>query len=683
MTPPSSKRRRPITRAATLGVDTGGTFTDLALLASDGTLTTCKVPSTPEDPSLALEAGMRAMSVQAPDAVEDCDVIHGTTVALNALLTGRTAPTALITNRGFRDLLEIGRGERPVLYDLQPQRPTPLVPRSRRYEINQRTWPNEEGDLVEVVRPTASEVARLKKTLRSSGARSLALCLLHSYADPEIETRLARALEKLGLPITCSGTLLGAHREVERFSTACANAALIPIMADYLSRLGRLLPPERLSILQSSGGTLPAERAAKEPVRVLFSGPAGGVVGAARAARQAGLGAIVTLDMGGTSTDVAFHSPEAGLSNTVHDAAVAGHPIAVPALDIHTIGCGGGSLVRVDAGGVLHVGPESAGADPGPICHGRGTEPTVTDACVHLGYIEAQGFLGGQLELDVEGVTHAFEALGQRMGVDSVLAAEAVLDLAHAAMRRALGVMTMQRGQDPSTLPLVAFGGGGGLHAAALAGSLKMPGVLIPAHPGVLSALGMASADALCDHERTVLAPLAQWSASKRKGAFSKLTGQGQAELLSAGHAARAIRFERNLALRYRGQSFELNLPEGGHLTQRFADLHRERYGWNLPGTEIELVALRARAFAPATNEAQPSAARPRKRPAPKSVVLGTRRAWFGRWHRTPLYQRSDLSPGHVISGPALIQEYSATTLIPPRHQATVGAHGHLWLTPT
>jgi N-methylhydantoinase A len=285
--------------------------------------------------------------------------------------------------------------------------------------------------------------------------------------------------------------------------------------------------------------------------------------------------------------------------------------------------------------------------------------------------------------LDVEGVTHAFEALGQRMGVDSVLAAEAVLDLAHAAMRRALGVMTMQRGQDPSTLPLVAFGGGGGLHAAALAGSLKMPGVLIPAHPGVLSALGMASADALCDHERTVLAPLAQWSASKRKGAFSKLTGQGQAELLSAGHAARAIRFERNLALRYRGQSFELNLPEGGHLTQRFADLHRERYGWNLPGTEIELVALRARAFAPATNEAQPSAARPRKRPAPKSVVLGTRRAWFGRWHRTPLYQRSDLSPGHVISGPALIQEYSATTLIPPRHQATVGAHGHLWLTPT
>ena len=664
-------------------MDTGGTFTDLVLLEPDGALTLCKVPSTPEDPSLALKAGMLEMELRTPGAMNGCDLIHGTTVALNALLTGRTAPVALVTNRGFRDLLEIGRGQRPVLYDLQPRRPEPLVPRHRRYEINQRSWPSGEGALVEIARPKASEVARLRKTLRASGARSLALCLLHSYADPGIETRLARALEKLGLPITCSGTLLGTHREVERFSTACANAALIPIMADYLSRLARLLPPERLSILQSSGGTLPAERAAIEPVRILFSGPAGGVVGAARAARQAGLGAIVTLDMGGTSTDVAFHSPESGLSNTVHSATVAGHPIAVPALDIHTIGCGGGSLVRVDAGGVLHVGPASAGADPGPICHGRGTEPTVTDACVHLGYIEARGFLGGQLDLDTEGVTRAFEALGRRMGVDSVSAAQAVLHLAQAAMRRALGVMTMERGQDPAALPLVAFGGGGGLHAAALARSLNMPGALIPAHPGVLSALGMASADALCDHERTVLAPLAQWTASQRKRVFSELTGQGRTELQAAGHGPRSIRFERSLDLRYRGQSFELTLPEGSHLAQRFADLHRERYGWNLPGTEIELVALRARASVPAPIGAPASNTRPRKRPAPKSALLGTRRAWFGRWHRTPLFDRSQLSPGHTLAGPAIVQEYSATTLIPPRHQATIGAHSHLWITPS
>ncbi len=662
-------------------MDTGGTFTDLVLLGTDGRVTTGKVSSTPKDPSLALETGMREMEQRVPGASSGCQVIHGTTVALNALLTGRTAPTALVTNQGFRDLLEIGRGERPVLYDLEPRRPTPLVPRRRRYGIDQRSWPSIEGELVEVARPRASEIARLRKALGASGARSVALCLLHSYADPTIETRLAEALEKLQLPITCSGTLLGTHREVERFSTACANAVLVPIMADYLARLSRLLPPERLSILQSSGGTLPAQRAAIEPVRVLFSGPAGGVVGAARAALQAGLGDIVTLDMGGTSTDVAFHSPDAGLSNTVHDAQVAGHPIAVPALDIHTIGCGGGSLVRVDAGGVLHVGPESAGADPGPICHGHGSVPTVTDACVHLGYIEARGFLAGQLELDTDAVSRAFESLGKRLGVDSVKAAEAVLELAQAAMRRALGVMTMQRGQDPAALPLVAFGGGGGLHAAALVKSLNMPGALVPAHPGVLSALGMASADALSDHERTVLAPLTEWTATLRKRAFAELTDQGRTQLRTAGHPARSIRFERSLALRYRGQSFELTLPEGAHLATRFADLHRTRYGWDLPGTEIELVALRARASAPGF--AGPGAPKrsPRKRPAPQSLVTETRRAWFGRWKRTPIYSRPELAPGHVIQGPAIVQEYSATTVIPTDFRATLGAHSHLWLT--
>ena len=264
--------------SARVGVDVGGTFTDIVLFDEEGGVFQIhKVLTRRDDLAGGILAGLRgALKEHGLEGRRVDSLTQGTTTALNAILEGKIARTGLLTNRGFRDLLEIGRGERPVLYDLQPQRPTPLVPRHRRYEIDQRTWPSEEGALVEVARPKASEVARLKKTLRSSGARSLALCLLHSYADPGIETRLARALEKLGLPITCSGTLLGTHREVERFSTACANAALTPIMADYLSRLGRLLPPERLSILQSSGGTLPANRAAIEPVRVLFSGPAGG-----------------------------------------------------------------------------------------------------------------------------------------------------------------------------------------------------------------------------------------------------------------------------------------------------------------------------------------------------------------------------------------------------------------------
>ncbi len=672
---------QPTPQGAILGVDTGGTYTDLTLMLANGEVHTAKVASTPSDPGLALEAGMAQLAQICGEAVASCGIVHGTTVALNALLTGSLARAALVTNAGFQDLIEIGRGARPELYDLHPTRPQALIPRSHRFEIQQRSWPDESGQLVEIQKPTPAQVKRLKHALQRSKATSLALCLLHSYADPSIELKLADQLASLGVPITCSGTLLPAHREVERFSTACANAALTPIMFAYLERLGSILSPERLSILQNSGGTLPAEQAAREPVRVLFSGPAGGVVGAARAAQEAGLNDIVTLDMGGTSTDVAFHSTRAGLTNTVHDAEVGGHPIALPALDIHTIGCGGGSLVHVDAGGVLHVGPESAGAQPGPVCYGSGGQLTVTDACLHLGYIAAASFLDGGLELDSAAVDLAFEELARPMGVKSHEAASAVIDLAHAAMRRALGVMTMQRGQDPARLPLVAFGGGGGLHGAALAHSLQMSGALIPAHPGVLSALGMAGADAINDHERTVLEPLDSWSHSRRASAFKVLTHAGQVQLRSAGHRAKSIRFERSLALRYRGQSYDLNIEEGARAAERFEALHRQRYGWDLSGTEIELVTLSARAEAASPwNHSNNHTARPRRRPAPARAQLGRRRMWFKRWRQCTRWDRTKLSPGHWLSGPAVIEEYSATTLVPPGQTAEMRNGGHLWI---
>ncbi|HED66367.1 MAG TPA: hydantoinase/oxoprolinase family protein, partial [Planctomycetes bacterium] len=554
--------RSPETRA--FGIDAGGTFTDFAYL-DGGELRVLKVPSTPHDPSEAVLRGLeRAGGVAARD-----HVIHGTTVALNALLTGNGARVALVTNEGFRDLIEIGRQERPDIYALVPERAAPLVPRELRFEVPQRSWPaagarRGEGrlELEEVRAPTSSELERLARRVRAARPEAIAICLLSSFADPGIERRVADALAPLGVPITLSAELLAEHREVERFSTAIVNAALQPLVARYLDSLARGTGA-RLSILQSSGGTMDAARAAREPARILFSGPAGGVVAAARAAREAGLDAFCGLDMGGTSTDVSFHDPAAaarGSAHSVDPVRVAGQIVSVPSLDLHTIGCGGGSVVRIDAAGVLHVGPESAGADPGPIATGGGPEPTVTDAHVLLGHLAGGRFLGGELELDVDGVRRAFEDLGKRLGTTAERAAMGVLEVARAAMRRAIGVMTLQRGGDPERISLVAFGGAGGLHAADLAANLRMVAALVPRHPGVLSAIGMVCAEPSRDLVRSALVPLEAWKRSQRRRVFAELAREGRASLREGGVAARSIRVENTLDLRYRGQSFEIQI---------------------------------------------------------------------------------------------------------------------------
>ncbi len=666
----------------TIGVDTGGTFTDLVLADGDE-LSVVKVPSTPRDPADAVVGGLERLHAGGAGDT----VVHGTTVALNALLTGRVARTALVTGAGFRDLVEIGRQERPDIYALHPIKPEPLVPRSLRFEVAQRSWPDPAGgratELVEVAAPSADELERLRERVAKSGAQSVAICLLHSWADPAIEERVAAALAPLGLPLTLSAHVLAEHREYERFSTAIVNAVLVPIVRAYLAGLERRLPDARLLLLQSNGGTLPASRAALEPVRVLLSGPAGGVVGAARAAREAGLESIVTLDMGGTSTDVAFHDARAegvlAVSGGTGDPVrVAGHPVAVPTLDIHTIGCGGGSLVRVDAGGVLHVGPASAGADPGPVCYGHSDEPTVTDAHVLLGHVAEGAFLGGELALDHDAVARAFERLARRLGAAPAEAAQAVLEVARAAMRRAVGVMTMQRGHDPRRLALVAFGGAGGLHAAALAASLGMRRALVPCSPGALSARGMTAADAIRDLSRTALEPLGAWSRARRRAAFRELAHAGRSSLVEAGHPARAVAFEHGLDLRYAGQSFELRVPEGEDVAGAFHAVHERRYGYRLEGREVELVCLRTRAI---VRRASPVPANARSRPLPADARLGLRAVRFGsRVARAPLLARARLRPGHAFEGPALVEEYSGTTLVPPRWSARVTAGSHLLL---
>lgn len=657
-----------------IGADTGGTFTDLILLAGDE-VRAVKVHSKPADPSQAVLSGIQALG-----DTPGIELIHGSTVGLNALLTGDLAPTALITNEGFRDLIEIGRQDRPELYALHPTKPAPIVERRRRYEVAQRAFPTADGGLEIAQRPSQAELTRLVTRVKRSGAQSVAICLLHSYADPAMEAELARPFEDAGLAVTCSASLTAEHREFERFSTAIANAALVPIVRAYLERLTARVGDRTLSLLQSNGGTFPAAQAAAEPVRVLFSGPAGGVVGAARAAAEAGHDAVVTLDMGGTSTDVAFHSRAAGLSDAVNEIRVAGHPILVPSLDIHTIGCGGGSLVSVDSGGVLHVGPQSAGADPGPVCYGSGTQLTVTDAHVLLGHLRAGAFLGGALELDLAAVRTAFADLGATLGVSPRAAAEGVLAVARATMRRAIGVMTMQRGRDPRRLPLVAFGGAGGLHAAALADSLHQPGALIPRHPGALSAWGMAHADAVQDRSTTVLTDLSALPHARRKSLTKELADDAIATLLRAGHTRRSIRTELRCDLRYRGQSYELPITIGrrNDLAQRFHQAHAVRYGWSLDDTEIELVHLRARAL---VQRPLPEPRTVRCRRLPKAAILGTRRASFGTNLPTQCIDREALPEGCRFQGPAIIEEYSGTTLLPPTWSASVTAGGHLWLT--
>jgi len=686
-----TSRLRPHAPATprTIGVDTGGTFTDLVLLEADGPKFE-KLSSTPLEPARAVLEGVARLIGPSLAGLADAHVVHGTTVALNALLTGQIARTAFVTNAGFRDLIEIGRQDRPELYALHPRKPEPLVPRELRFEVAQRSWPDPEPGargLVQVAEPSAPELAALARELRGARVESIAIGLLHAYAEPGIEERVAAALEPLGVPITLSARILREHREYERFSTACVNAALVPRMRSYLRELADSLCGARLSLLQSSGGTLPAALAAGEPVRVLFSGPAGGVVGAARAARQAGFERLVGLDMGGTSTDVSFQDAARRGSPVSTAVRVAGHPVAVPSLDLHTIGCGGGSLVEVDASGVLHVGPRSAGADPGPVAYGRSEQPTTTDAHVLLGHIDAGAFLGGRLTLDRESVRTAFERLGRKLGVAPEAAAQGVLDVARAAMRRAIGVMTLQRGEDPRALPLVAFGGAGGLHAAALAQSLGMRCALVPFGPGVLSALGMAQADAIRDLSESVLAPLARIGPAERRAALQRLAAEGRAQLVDEGFGAREVEIEASLELRYAGQSFEIAIGDSIALGARdparaFHAEHERLYGYRLEEREIELVNLRVRA---AVRRAAPEPASVRARALGHEARAGERPAWFDlagkpRRIRTPVLDRARLAPGHRFEGPALVEEFSGTTLVPPRWTARVTSGGHLLL---
>jgi len=657
-----------------------------------GALKTLKVFSTPDDPSRAIAGALKKIGEgEGKTRSAGLTLLHGTTVGTNALLQRRGALVALITTSGFEDVIEIGRQARSRLYDFFFDRVAPLVRREMRFGVTERT--DADGRILE--RPSDAELTRLREAVRISNPDAIAISLLFSFANRGNESAIAAALADLGKPLSISHRILPEFREYERTSTVVVNAYLQPLMQSYMERLaarvknsgvGFTSPKPRIFVMQSSGGITALEAAAREPVRTVLSGPAGGLVGAAAMAARSGFRKILSFDMGGTSTDVAAVQGEV---QTGGQTEVAGLPVGVPMLEIHTVGAGGGSLARFDAGGSLRVGPESAGADPGPICYGRGTDPTVTDANLIMGRLRPDRFLGGEFTLDVERARRItsewLKKLRSRLTLEQFSAG--VVRVVNANMERALRVVSIERGYDPREFALVAFGGAGGLHACELAETLAIPTVMIPARPGALSAFGILVSDVVKDYSRSLLWRFAGGlPQAKLQKEFRKLEASAQKEF-RAERWRGALQYERSLDLRYRGQGYELNVPAAEDVnhdvTARFHNEHQRRYGYHHAGREIELVTLRLRVR---LRTPQPESNLNVKRHTAQKKLPGIapveRVSVFFHDKRvsTPVFQRDDLVPGRPVpmKGPAVITEYSATTVIPPGKRFWVDASENL-----
>ncbi len=625
-----------------IGVDAGGTFTDFVVLHEDGRLETFKLRSDPKNPARVILAGLARAA-----GSRRADVVHGSTVATNALLERKGTKTAFVTTAGFEDLLEIGRQNRAELYNLTPAPRRLLVQRPLCFGVHERV--HEDGRVARA--PSEAELEALAGLVRRCGAQAIAICFLHSYQNAANERSVARALAREGMYLSVSHEISPEFREYERSSTTVVNAYVGPLMEAYLGELERVRQ-FRIAILQSNGGFLFARDARRHAVRTVLSGPAGGVVGALETARAGGFRKVLGFDMGGTSTDVSLCD---GAPRETTEAYVDGLPIRIPMLDIHTVGAGGGSLARVDEGGLLRVGPESAGADPGPACYGAGTEPTVTDAHVVLGRMES--LLGGAMPVDRGRAAAAVDKIARRLKLSREAAAAGILQVANANMERAIRVVSVERGHDPRDFALVAFGGCGGLHACEIARELGIRTVIVPEYAGSLSALGMLMADAVRDYSAGVL------GRKNVEHEYARLERRARRE--SPGAA-----LERSADLRYRGQSYELNVPWGG-------DFHREHqrvYGYSSPDREVEVVTIRVRArkILP-----KPQLRRAPRRPGNPEI----RRVWVeGKWRSIEVWRREQIGEARR-HGPALILDYGSTTLAPPGWSYRVDRSGNLVLT--
>jgi len=670
-----ARRSRP--QPLRIAIDTGGTFTDCVWFDRDR-LRMLKVFSTPDDPSRAIVEALGKIG-----CLDSLTLLHGTTVGTNTLLQRKGARVALVTTAGFEDVIEIGRQARPKLYDFFFDRIELLVSADLRFGVDERT--SSDGEILQ--QPSPRDLLDLKSRLLEKQPEAIAISLLFSFANPKNENLVAATLSDLGLPLSVSHQILPEFREYERTSTVVVNAYLQPVMQRYLESLEARarawsgFHPDgstRIFVMQSSGGITALRSAVREPVRTVLSGPAGGVVGAAAMARRSGCQRIISFDMGGTSTDVALVDREVHGSSQTE---IAGLPVGVPMLDIHTVGAGGGSIARFDAAGALRVGPESAGADPGPICYGRGNQPTVTDANLILGRLQTHRFLGGDFTLDLERTRRIVSVWLKKQHCKLSLEqfAAGVIRVVNAAMEKAIRVVSIERGYDPREFVLVAFGGAGGLHACELAAALSIPRVLVPARPGALSAFGILVSDVVKDYSRTVLwRTLNELPLTRLKAEFNKLRRNAHQDFLTEDWKG-AIQYRFSVDVRYRGQGYELNIPYTDRLIAAFRREHDRRYGYSYPAREIELVTLRLRAImkSPQVSIGTDGAARDERGkldPARTSVFFESKKI------ACAIYDRESLQPGKKYSGAAIVTEYSATTIVPPRAKFWLDRNGNLFI---
>ena len=647
-----------------IGVDTGGTFTDFVVIR-DGKIVMFKELSTPQHPEDAIMKGISRAGLRG-----SAEVIHGSTVATNALLERKGARTALFTTEGFEDVLVIGRQTRRELYNVFVTRPEPLVPDGLRIGIRERIL--YDGSIETPL--DQRHLQNLIEYLRSQNIESVAVALLYSFANNDHENKALSALEPLGVPVSISSKILPEYREYERTSTTVINAYLAPLMSRYLRRLSDSLTGTSLRVMQSNGGTVRVESAAEAPVRTILSGPAGGVVGAFHVAQACGYPRIITFDMGGTSTDVSLCEDEIKVS---HECQIDGLPIGIPMMDIHTVGAGGGSIAELDPGGALKVGPESAGADPGPICYGKGERLTVTDANVILGRLLPRFFLGGTMALAKDRIEPVLRTSGwTRQWKNFHDLAQGVIDIVNNNMEQAIRLISVERGYDPRDFTLFCFGGAAGLHAAHLAQALGMPRVVVPQFPGALSALGLLLADVRKDYSRTLLID-SRRANPRLKSVLSELQKNGMEDLQAEGFKKNEIQSMNSVDLRYRGQSYELTVPLTGDFIERFHEAHERRYGYANRGRDVELVNARTTFLGRTMKPKFGKSPKHRNRPA----HVAKQPLWIdGRSVNAAVYDRAELGHGHIVKGPAIIGEYSSTTLVPPGVQCSVDPYLNLVL---
>ncbi len=653
-----------------IGVDTGGTFTDLVML-DEGRIRVHKVRSTPDDPSRAILQGILELAGRR----DVSDVAHGSTVATNAVLERRGACVALVTTGGFEDVLRIGRQTRRELYNIMVEDRRPLVEPALTFGIRERM--TAEGDILIPI--DRAEIERLAAELKERRVDAVAVCLLHSYRNSSSEELVEKCLSDAGLVVSSSHRVLREYREFERWSTTVLNAYVTPLMARYLGTLEtKLGSGSRLRIMQSNGGSISASAAKASAVQTILSGPAAGVVGARAVAEAAGFSRIISFDMGGTSTDVSLIDGAIGVTT---ESTVGDFPMRLPIIDIHTVGAGGGSITYVDTGGALKVGPRSAGADPGPVCYGKGTELTVTDANLILGRLDPSYFLGGRMPLDMERTKAATREFAAKLGMSDLALAEGIIRIANANMERAIRVVSVQRGFDPRDFALLAFGGAGGMHACEIAEKLDISTVIAPKDAGVLSALGTLLADVTKDFSMSILRPVGAVSGEELDQLYAPLVSQATQDLQREGFDDDHIGIEQSLDVRYIGQSYEITVPYEPSYREEFDTHHARLYGYANPRRATEIVNLRVKAIGLTS---KPELPRLPGKAVSQIFSEDMRHAYFNRRRFPTAFLRWDaLEPGAEGTGPAIIAGAEATTVIPPNFRFRIDEFGNIIATRT